>query len=255
MKTKQKTSLKFQQSFLHILSHQLRTPAYSIRNAINILSSHKELSSELKNIVSIAKRKCNQMTSLLENLLKITDSKIESMSNEEHKPILLNDLINTVIKNNSTEAKKRNISFKTNCSNGRSKCHLTCNKGLLEQILQNLISNSIQYGNKNSKVIIKTRLSKQRLEISVKDKSPGIQKNEQLLMFTPFYRTSNSKQVNPFGTGLGLTIAKLFTEKIGGKIGVESKKNKGSLFWVRLPVARNSQEIYICRSGNKIVTT
>ena len=252
MKTKQQTRTKFQQSFLHILSHQLRTPAYSIRNAINILSSHKELSAELKNIVSIAKRKCNQMTSLLENLLKITDSKIESMSNEEHKPILLNDLINTVIKNNSPEAKKRNISFKTNYSNGGLKCHLTCNRGLLEQILQNLILNSMQYGNKNSKVIVQTRLLKKHLEISVKDKSPGIQKNEQLLMFTPFYRTSNSKQVNPFGTGLGLTIAKLFTEKMGGKIGVESKKNKGSNFWIKLPLVKNGENKLYIWGGGKI---
>lgn len=249
MKTKQKTSLKFKQSFLHILSHQLRTPAYSIRDALNILSFHKKLPTELKKIVSIAQRKCNQMTLLLENLLKITDSKIKSMSNKPHKPVSLNDLIDKVIKNDLTEAKKRGISIETNYSNGRLKCYLNSNKELLEQTLQNLLSNSIQYGKHNSKVTVKTKLSKKQLEISIKDKGPGIPKNEQPLMFTPFYRTSNSKQVNPFGTGLGLTIAKLFTEKLGGKIGVVSEKNKGSNFWIKLPLVKNGEKKLYVRGG------
>ena len=249
METKQKTSLKFKQSFLHILSHQLRTPAYSIRDALNILSSYKKLPTNLKKIVSIAKRKCRQMTSLLENLLNITDSKIESMSNKPHKPVFLNDLIDKVIKNNLTEAKKRSISIETNFSNGRLKCYLSSNKELLEQILQNLISNSIQYGKSDSKVTVKTMLSKKQLEILVKDKGPGIPKNEQPLMFTPFYRTSNSKQVNPFGTGLGLTIAELFTKKLEGKIGVKSKKNKGSNFWIKLPVVKNGKGNLYIRGG------
>lgn len=252
MKTKQKTSLKFKQSFLHVLSHQLRTPAYSIRDALNILSYHKELPTNLKKIVSIAKRKCNQMTSLLENLLKITDSKIESMSHESHKPVFLNDLINKVIKNNSTESKKKDISIETNYSNGKLKCYLNSNKGLLEQTLQNLISNSIQYGKSDSKIIVKTKLSKKQLEILVKDNGPGIPIKEQALMFTPFYRTSHSKQANPFGTGLGLTIAKLFTEKLEGKIGVVSKKNKGSLFWVKLPLVKNGENKLYIRGGGKI---
>jgi len=252
METKQKTSLKFKQSFLHILSHQLRTPAYSIRDALNILSFHKELPISLKKIVSIAKRKCNQMTLLLENLLKITDSKIESMSNKKHKSVFLDDLINKVIKNNLTEAKKRGISIEIDFSKGRLKCYLNSNKELLEQILQNLISNSIQYGKRDSKVTVKIMLSKKLLEILIKDKGPGIPLQEQPLMFTPFYRTSNSKQVNPFGTGLGLTIAKLFTEKLGGKIGVESKKNKGSNFWVKLPLVKNGENKLYIRGGGKI---
>lgn len=252
MKTKQPRRAKYQQSFLNILSHQLRTPAYSIRDALNILSYHRELPAKLKNIVSIAKRKCNQMTSLLENLLKITDSKIESMSNEQHKPVFLNDLINKVIKNNLTEAEKKDISIETNFSNGRLKCYLSSNKGLLEQTLQNLISNSIQYGKSNSKVTVKTKLSKKQLEILVKDKGPGIPLKEQPLLFTPFYRTSNSKQVNPFGTGLGLTIAKLFTEKLGGKIGIVSKKNKGSKFWVRLPVVKKDTKGTVYTGGVKL---
>jgi signal transduction histidine kinase len=70
---------------------------------------------------------------------------------------------------------------------------------------------------------------------SVKDNGIGVPEEEQKKLFERFYRASNAKAFKPGGSGLGLSIAKMLAEKIGGKISFESKENKGTTFYLRLP--------------------
>lgn len=241
---------KFQQSFLHILSHQLRTPVYSIRDALDLLHHRaRKFPGDSKNIVEIARRKCNQLAKLLEDLLKITDTRMGQVVSKSHRPVHLNNLIEDVIKNNSIECYKKEISVRTDLYNGRQKFYLSSNKELLEQVLQNLILNAIKYSKSKSTVWIKTKYLKSLLEISVTDKGPGIPQKEQSLIFTPFYRLATTIPKNPDGTGLGLSIAKLFANKMDAKIGVKSKRGKGSKFWVKLPTKRNGGSHYFIGGG------
>lgn len=105
---------KFQPSFLHVLSHQLRTPLYSIRDALELLYQPKKLNPDLKKILAIARRKCSQLTKLLEDLLAITDTKIEQIVTKHHKKYLLKSLIEKVIQNSESEAKKKILLYKLN---------------------------------------------------------------------------------------------------------------------------------------------
>lgn len=251
MKTKQPNKQKYGQSFLHILSHQLRTPTYSVRDALDILYHSRKLPPDLKSVLVIARRKCSQLTKLLENLLKITDTKMEQITTKEHRALPLNNVLDELVKNNLLEAGLKDISMRTNYAR-TARFYLNSNKDLLEQALQNLISNAIQYTRPKTDITIKTKYLRPYLEISVKDKGLGIPKKEQLLIFTPFYRLQLAPTKNPEGTGLGLTIAQLFIKKMHGTIGVKSKRNKGSSFWVRLPTVKSpNRNNYIIGKDSK----
>lgn len=239
---------RFEQSFLHVLSHQLRTPTYSIRNAIDILSSHK-LPRKSKQVVMIARRKCNQLVNLLENLLKITDANIDRMITKKHKMISINSLIDGLVKSNKSEALKSDITFVIQHKDRGKKFYLSADKELLEQALQNLISNAVRYTKPNTKIIIRTKSSKHNFGISVIDKGCGIPPSEQKLIFAPFYRLQELHRKNPEGTGLGLSIAELFVKKMKGTIGVKSKKNVGSQFWIRLPAKEFKKGCYLVGGG------
>lgn len=92
------------------------------------------------------------------------------------------------------------------------------------------------------------KLLKRYVEISVIDRGQGISAKEQTLIFSPFYRIESLILKNPEGTGLGLTIAQLFIKRMGGTIGVKSKKNKGSRFRIKLPIKKNSKKFtYLIR--------
>lgn len=232
---------KFDQSPLHVLSHQLRSPVYSVRNALDLLHEYKKKDPYLRNVLLIARRKCNQLIKLLEDLLKITDAKLQQITSSKHEPISLSKIIEKVIAQEGDEVKK-NVLFKDDLEKNGYKFYLKSNKELLEQAITNLLENAIIYSKPNSRVIIKANFSNQFVEILVKDHGPGIPQKEQPLIFAPFYRLPNIKNGNPQGNGLGLTITKLFIEKMNGSIGVKSKINKGSVFWIKLPITKNSKK-------------
>jgi len=74
------------------------------------------------------------------------------------------------------------------------------------------------------------------VDISVADEGRGIPREEQKLIFEPFYQSPSNKGPRR-GTGIGLTIAKRFTEMQGGQISVVSEPGLGSTFWVTMPAA------------------
>ena len=104
---------------------------------------------------------------------------------------------------------------------------------LVQHVIENLVSNAFKYSkDKNPKL---TLVFKQKtVSISVEDKGIGIPKNELDKLFQPFHRADNVADIP--GTGLGLVIAKEYTELNGGNIQVESKVNEGTKFVVTFPI-------------------
>ena len=106
----------------------------------------------------------------------------------------------------------------------------------LDQVLLNLISNAMKFSGEGTKIRVKLRQKGADLVVSIKDNGPGITEEEQMRIFTPYYRLEADRQRFP-GLGLGLTVSKHLVEQHGGKIWVESELEKGSTFFFSLPVA------------------
>ena len=104
---------------------------------------------------------------------------------------------------------------------------------LIQHVIENLVSNAFKYSEKeNPKVSLK--FNKQTVTISVEDKGLGIPEGDREKLFQPFHRADNVADIQ--GTGLGLVIAKEYTELNGGHIEVESKENIGTKILVTLPI-------------------
>ena len=108
-----------------------------------------------------------------------------------------------------------------------------------EHVIRNLIDNSIKYTPQGS-IMIKLARAGDKIVFSVKDTGVGLSDEDRGRLFTEGGRGKDSMKVNVHSTGYGLYIAKQIVEAHGGKIWVESEgPNKGSTFFVELPVSPN----------------
>ncbi|HQQ20145.1 MAG TPA: HAMP domain-containing sensor histidine kinase, partial [Exilispira sp.] len=117
---------------------------------------------------------------------------------------------------------------------------INCDIDKISQAIINLINNAIKYSFINSEVTVKVSFQAysggSSVKIEVIDKGPGIPESEQGKLFKPFSRTSVRPTGKESSTGLGLAIAKKIVEAHNGKIGVVTKENEGSNFWIVLPI-------------------
>lgn len=236
------SKFEFEKTFLHILSHQLRTPAYSIRDAIDILFQSKGLPNNLKSILAIAKRKSYQLIQVLENLLDLADPNLGRKEIQDHKKVFISQLIKKIVGAHLNAARKKRLILKSKFMDGKHKFYIKRGRELLEQSMHNIVSNAIVYSNPKGKVLIKTRFVKPYLEIYVVDNGPGISYKDQQKLFTPFYRVKSLISKNTEGTGLGLAIAKILVTRLGGKISLISKVGKGTTFCIKLPTRKNTKK-------------
>jgi signal transduction histidine kinase/nitrate reductase NapE component len=105
----------------------------------------------------------------------------------------------------------------------------------LRQVLMNLLTNAVKYTVAGDEVEVRASAADGAVSVSVEDHGPGIQPEEQRLIFEKFGRASTSGGSRP-GAGLGLYIARSIAEAHGGSIQVESGVGTGSTFTLRLPV-------------------
>jgi two-component system sensor histidine kinase KdpD len=107
------------------------------------------------------------------------------------------------------------------------------------QVLMNLLTNAAKYSPSGAPITIRTELGDSEVVVSVADHGSGIPLDEQDRVFDRFYQ-SPSNGATRRGTGIGLSIAKRFTEMQGGRIRVESIPGVGSTFFVTMPSAPSS---------------
>jgi signal transduction histidine kinase len=108
----------------------------------------------------------------------------------------------------------------------------------LGQAIGNLVSNAIKYTPRGGNVSVTAGQLEKRVWIRVADTGPGISKEEQQDIFTPFYRGSQQKRIKQ-GMGLGLSIARDLVEAHSGTIEVQSTLGSGSRFTIWLPLNRD----------------
>ncbi len=221
-------TIKLYNTLLNSLSHELRTPISAILGSVDTLKENKSKLSpenqlELLNEIDIAGIRLNRQ---VENILNM--SRLESGM---LKPKLdwcdMNDLINTVVQK-IDPANSHQLVFRTDENMPLCKIDV----GFTEEILYNLLHNSIQYTPKNSTVDIEINYQTGNCIIAVADNGAGFPENTLSHVFDKFYRLPNTKTG---GSGLGLSIVKGFTEAQNGTVKLENRPTGGAKFTISIP--------------------
>lgn len=227
-KEEKENAIKLYNTLLNSLSHELRTPISTIIGAVDTLKEHKEKMSlvnqnELLNQIDIASIRLNRQ---VENLLNM--SRLETgMLKLNLDWCDTNELINSVIHKLSVTY-NQTIIFKPN----ENLPFLKFDRGLMEEVLQNLLYNAIIYTPPFTIIEIVVTLNSGKCKISVSDNGYGIPPSEINLLFEKFYRLPQTKTG---GSGLGLSIVKGFIEAHNGNVKVENNKQGGATFLIEFP--------------------
>jgi PAS domain S-box-containing protein len=220
--------------FVTMASHQFRTPLSVIFSNTELIDFKAELlptnqRNEFKLISERIQLEVDRMTELMNNILvfgKYDSREIKVVK----KPLDLYHYINKlneIYYSNQKDGRKLKISF-----NGNLKTFVS-DESLLTHILTNMINNAFKYSEGKPSPELKIKFHDNQIEFEVKDYGVGVPKDELPNLFHSFYRASNTTNIK--GSGLGLVIAKQFTELLNGKIFAESVEFKGATFTIEFP--------------------
>jgi signal transduction histidine kinase len=116
-------------------------------------------------------------------------------------------------------------------------------KKMLHSILQNLVSNAIQYTPREGKIVITAETGEENITVEVKDNGQGMPQEILEKLFTPQLNTLLKARENKKGAGIGLLLVKGFLEKNNGQIKVESTEGLGTSFHFTLPINKPGDKI------------
>lgn len=220
--------------FLASMSHELRTPLNGVIG-FSELCAQEELSADAADYVSQIQRSSKLLLNVVNEVLDF--SKLEAGAVEiSLRAMNLSDTIDNITATLAPTASANNVKLIVTIDDIVAP-NIVTDPIRCSQILINLLSNAIKFS-KDGEVELTVRQHAGRLEFEVKDNGIGIPKEFIKSLFDP-YQQANSGTLNALGgTGLGLTIAKQFSELLGGSIAVESVVGKGSVFTLMLPYVK-----------------
>jgi len=242
--------------FLANVSHEIRTPVFSIQGIAQLLSD-SPLNDEQIKFARIIQSCAQSLMAVMEKILDIAalgagEVKVETA------PLDVRALMNEITDSFLRRAEEKGLQLILTISD-RIPARIRCDGKRLGQVLHHLIGNAIKFTERGVVAIevdrdaIATRLAIQdgetqvdhgnafNLFFTVRDTGSGVPREKREMIFERFAQADGSSTRGFGGTGLGLAIAKELVELMGGTIGVESEPGKGSNFWFHLPVGSDDE--------------
>ena len=204
--------LKQRSEMLSGISHDLRTPLTRLKLQLAMLNQ-KDLSIKMSKDI-------DEMESMLNSYLQFAKSQVQEES------VATN--INKIFFEIASEKNTKNLFLDL-----QDEIILIARKNALKRCLNNIIENGLNYA-KN--VYVSTSQSTNNLNISINDDGPGIPINQYKNVFKPFFRLDESRNLNLFGVGLGMSIAEDIVRSHGGNIELSESKYKGLQVKISLPL-------------------
>jgi len=227
-------------SFLSNMSHELRTPLNSVIALSGVLNRRlkNKVAEEEYSYIDVIERNGKQLLLLINDILDL--SRIEAgRENLEIRKFSPCELLREVMETIEPQAVEKKIYLRSFCdenipdiSSDYEKCR---------HILQNIVANAVKFTDKGG-VEIAVDHHGENIRISVKDTGVGIDSAFLPYIFDEFRQADGSNSRKYGGTGLGMAIAKKYSEMLGSTITVESTLKVGSCFTLTIPANYNSQQ-------------
>ena len=227
--------------FVSLASHQLRTPLSTISWYAEMLSEsgvgvpHAEQVKKQKKYLDEVIRGNKRMIALVNALLNVSRLELGTFYiNPEKKNI--GTVLDATIHGVEHQIKEKNLKLNKKYSVKTSPT-FNIDPNLVRIIFENLLSNAVKYTPDGGAITVSMRKNKHSVVVEVSDTGMGIPKKQQAMVFKKLFRADNVRELGKEGTGLGLYIIKSILDSSGGEIKFVSKENKGTSFFVSLPLS------------------
>jgi two-component system phosphate regulon sensor histidine kinase PhoR len=219
----------YRKEFLSNVSHELKTPIFSVQGYIHTLIDGGIDDSDVNmHYLQKASRSLDRLIAIVEDLESI--SRIESGNlNLEMRLFDISELCREVMDSLELSARERNITLQAG-ENLHKQVYVNADKERIRQVLVNLVVNSIKYGKEGGKTIISVDDHADPVVVHVEDDGIGIAREHLPRLFERFYRVDKSRSREQGGTGLGLAIVKHIMEAHHQTVSVSSEPGQGSIF-------------------------
>ncbi|MCM3625797.1 HAMP domain-containing histidine kinase [Paenibacillus glycanilyticus] len=225
-----------QKQFIGNVTHEFKTPLTSIKSYIDLLDMYpdddKLLDTAKANILGDTQR----LYEMVEKVLHL--SALEKYEFEFHKEKLdVRQELLTVLDSLKGKMDKFGITVETDLI----EAYVDADKEHLSIVLMNLMDNAIKYNKTRGRIFVKTELSADQVIIEIADTGIGIPSDVAHKIFDPFFTVDRSRSREIGSTGLGLSLAKQYTESQGGSLTLVHTDSEGTLFRIVFPAYGSSE--------------
>ena len=216
--------------YISAISHELRTPLNSILGYAQLMGEDASIPAHRKQAVSVIKRGGEHLLSLIEGTLDMAHIESGKLTLNV-KPMQFANGMHEIASLFELQAAAKGLAFNFEVQ-GAMPEWVRADEKRVRQIVINLLGNAIKFTQQGS-VTFRLRYAREMAQVDVHDTGPGMLPAELQQIFDPFARAA-SVAVGATGSGLGLTIAKMLTDLMGGELTATSQLGQGSVFRVRL---------------------
>lgn len=228
---------KFRKEFLGNVFHELKTPIFNIQGYLETLVDggihDKEINTKF---LKKARKNVNRMAEIVDDLQMISNLEEGSFAMSEVK-FDITKLVAEILEQHDIRAGKKDITLEI--KEGCDKSFMViADSEMIQQVLNNLVTNSIKYGNEGGKTQIGIYDMNENVLVEVSDNGLGIDAKHLPRVFERFYRADKTRSRDLGGSGLGLSIVKHVIEAHGQQVNVRSAPGIGSTFGFTLKKAK-----------------
>ena len=208
------------------LSHDIKTPVATIKATCEVMEV-KYQEPDVQEKVAVIKSRASSVEQLVDNMFRATLDDLDELkvTPREESSLIINDMLSS-LRFYGTVEQKGEI----------PECLILVDKLRLEQVIDNIAGNSFKYA--GTTLEVEYRSDSSSVHVILSDRGPGVPEDELAMLTTKFYRGSEASESGKDGSGLGLYLASLFMEKMGG--GLELKNREGGGFTAEIVIKKVS---------------
>jgi len=222
--------------FISVVTHELRIPMTSIKGYTDLLRQQAvgPINEQQLNFLNVVRGNVDRMSALVADLSDI--SRIEAGRLKlECRSLSIEKYISEALRNLRPKISEKSQTLEVELPPDLPLVYADANR--LVQVLNNLVSNAWKYSPGGGTIRLKALSDSEFVRLEVSDNGIGISEEDQVHLFSQFFRSEDPIVREEQGWGLGLNVSKHLVELMGGTIGVHSTHQVGSTFWFTLPIA------------------